>query len=170
MLWAPAFTIPGEHGKTPYIPLGINSMASTDVYHTKRRRHNHPHPTLTVLRAPTIILYPMAWATRLSIRTLSLSCKAIPFIYKMGRAFSQKGEISSLRLIQHTTTEPPGLDLEHTCKHSAHSGVPVTLSPSNQSPTGPLVTPIFLLLVSNPTANFEHLGSRIKSPTDSNWT
>ena len=26
MLWASAFTVPGEHGKTPYMPLGINSM------------------------------------------------------------------------------------------------------------------------------------------------
>ena len=43
VLWAPAFTIPGEHGKTPYIPLGINSMAGTDVYHTRRRRRNLPH-------------------------------------------------------------------------------------------------------------------------------
>ena len=52
----------------------------------------------------------------------------------------------------------------------AHSGAPITLGSSNQSPTGPLVPPIFLLLVCNPTANFEHLGSGIKSPTDSNWT
>ena len=34
---------------------------------------SHMHLTLIVLWTPTIILYPMAWATRLSIRTLSLS-------------------------------------------------------------------------------------------------
>ena len=43
VLWMPAFTIPGEHGKTPYMPLGINSMAGTDVCHTRRRRRNLPH-------------------------------------------------------------------------------------------------------------------------------
>ena len=42
VLRAPAFTIPGEHGKTPYMPLGINSMAGTDVCHIRRRRHNLP--------------------------------------------------------------------------------------------------------------------------------
>ena len=35
---------------------------------------------------------------------------------------------------------------------------------------GPLVHPIFLLLICNPIVDFEHLGSGIKSPTDSNWT
>ena len=34
VLWAPAFTVPGEHGKTPYMPLGINNVAGTDIYHT----------------------------------------------------------------------------------------------------------------------------------------
>ena len=70
----------------------------------------------------------------------------------------------------HTTTEPLGSNLEHTLKHSAHVGAPVTLDPSDQSPTRPLAPPIFLPSVCNPTANFEHLGSGIKSPTDSNWT
>ena len=42
-LRAPASTIPGEHGKTPYTSLGINSMAGTDVCHTRRRRCNLPH-------------------------------------------------------------------------------------------------------------------------------
>ena len=53
---------------------------------------SHMHLTTTVLWEPTIILYPMVWATRLSsIRTLSLSfaCKAVPFIYKRGCALSQ---------------------------------------------------------------------------------
>ena len=36
-----AFTIPDEHGKTLYIPLGINSMTGTDVYHTRRRRRRN---------------------------------------------------------------------------------------------------------------------------------
>ena len=58
----------------------------------------------------------------------------------------------------------------HMLEHLAHSGAPVAFGPSDQSPTGPLVPPIFLLLVFNPTANFEHLGSGIKSPIDSNWT
>ena len=43
VLRAPAFTIPGEHGKSPYVPLGINSMTGTDVCHTRRRRRNLPH-------------------------------------------------------------------------------------------------------------------------------
>ena len=42
VLWASAFTIPVEHGKTPYMPLGINSMAGTDVYHIRRKKHNLP--------------------------------------------------------------------------------------------------------------------------------
>ena len=37
VLWALAFTIPGEHGKTPCMPLGINSMVGTDVCHIRRR-------------------------------------------------------------------------------------------------------------------------------------
>ena len=60
------------------------------------------------------------------------------------------------QFIQHTTTESPGSDLEHTFEHLAHSGVPITLGPSDQNPIGPLAPPIFLLLVCNPTANFEH--------------
>ena len=79
-------------------------------------------------------------------------------------------QISSLTSIQHTATEPPGSNLEHTLEHLAHSGAPVALSPSDRSPIEPLVPPVFLLLVCNPTANFEHLGSGIKSPTGSNWT
>ena len=59
---------------------------------------------------------------------------------------------------------------EHTLKHLAHVGASVSLGPSVQSPTGPLAPPILLPLVCNPTVNFEHLGSGIKSPTDSNWT
>ena len=43
MLWASTFTVLGEHDKTPYMPLGINSMAGTDVCHTRRRRRNLPH-------------------------------------------------------------------------------------------------------------------------------
>ena len=35
--------IPDEHGKTPYMPLGINSVAGTDICHTERRRRNLPH-------------------------------------------------------------------------------------------------------------------------------
>ena len=43
VLWALAFTIPGEYSKTAYMPLGINSMAGTDDCHTRRRRRNLPH-------------------------------------------------------------------------------------------------------------------------------
>ena len=119
VLWAPSFTIHGEYGKTSHMLLTIT----------------------TVLWAPTIILYPMAWATRLSsMRTLSLTCKAIPFIYKRGCALSQQIDPS---VHSYTITEPPGLDPEHTFKHLAHSGVPVTLGPSDQCPTGPLVPPSF---------------------------
>ena len=79
-----------------------------------------------------------------------------------------KKEIGSVH--SHTTTEPLSPNLEHTLKHLAHSEAPITLSPSDQSPTKPLVSPMFLLLICNPTANFEHLGLGIKLPTDSNWT
>ena len=36
MLRAPAFTVPSEQGKTPHMPLGINSIADTDICHTKQ--------------------------------------------------------------------------------------------------------------------------------------
>ena len=48
---------------------------------------------------------------------------------------------------------------QQTLEHLAHSGAPVTLGPSNQSPTEPLAPPIFLPSICNPTTNFEHLGS-----------
>ena len=37
--------------------------------------------------------------------------------------------------------EPLGSNLEHTLEHLAHSGAPVTLGPSDQSLTEPLVPP-----------------------------
>ena len=42
VLWAPAFTVPDEHGKTPCMPPGINSIACADVYHARRRQHHLP--------------------------------------------------------------------------------------------------------------------------------
>ena len=42
VLWVLTFTLPDEHGKTPYMPMGINSMAGTDVCHIRRRRRNLP--------------------------------------------------------------------------------------------------------------------------------
>ena len=75
VLWVPAFTILGEHGKTNYMPLGINSMTGTEsAIPEEDNATSHMHLTLTVLWAPTIILYLTAWATILSSkRTLSLS-------------------------------------------------------------------------------------------------
>ena len=54
-------------------------------------------------------------------------------------------------------------------QYIAHVGALVTLGPSVQSLTGLLTPPVLLPLVCNPTANFEPLGSGIKSLTDSNW-
>ena len=116
-----------------------------------------------------------AWATRLrNIRTLSLSpVKPSPSSIKED-ALSPNIRDSShsrfIRSIKFTSTESPGLNHEHTLEHLVHSGAPITLGPSSRSLTGPLVPPILLLLVCNPTANFKHLGTGIKSPTDSNWT
>ena len=47
-------------------------QAPTSAIPEEEDATSHIHLTLTVLWAPTIILYPTAWATRLSIRTLSL--------------------------------------------------------------------------------------------------
>ena len=35
VLWAPAFTVPSELGKTPYMPLGINSVVGASIYRTR---------------------------------------------------------------------------------------------------------------------------------------
>ena len=171
VLWASATPIPDEHGKTPYMPLGINGVAGTDICHTRRRRRNLPHASdINSVIGAYNHLVPDGVGTRLSIRTLSLTCKAIPFIYKRG-ALSPKGENQSTTTrTTHTirTTKDP--NEQQTFEHLAHSGAPVTLGPSDQSPIGPFVPPIFLPSVCNPTANFEHLGLGIKSPTDSKWT
>ena len=66
------------------------------------------------------------------------------------------------------TTKDP--NEQQMFKHLAHVGAPITLGPLDQSPTKLLALPIFLPSICNPIANFEHLGSGIKSPTDSNWT
>ena len=71
-----------------------------------------------------------------------------------------------LRLTRSIAHKP----LKHTLEHLAHSGVPVALGPSGWTRPGLSYTPIFLLPVCNPTTDFEHLGSGIKSPTDPDWT
>ena len=76
VLWVPRFIVPSEHGETPNMPLGINSICRSRHLPYPNKTTKPPtcirHPT--VLSAPTIIPYPLAWATRLrSIRTLSLS-------------------------------------------------------------------------------------------------
>ena len=167
MLWAPVFTVPGEHGKTPCMPLGINSMAGTDVCHTRRRRRRRNLP-----RASDIKQYcgrlPLSGTHRreqqdLVAYVLSL-IKPSPSSIKRNALSPNRGSVHS-----HTITELLGSNLEHTFEHLAHSGAPVTLGPSNQSPTGPFVPTIFLPSICSRTANFEHLGLGIKSPTDSNW-
>ena len=168
VLWAPAFTIPGEHGKTPYMPLGINSMAGTDLCHTKRRRHN--------LRHTSGINSVMGTYNHLCIRrhgqqdlayvhSPSLTCKAIPFIYKRGYALSQTDRsISSLAHNNRTTRFKPQAHARTlSTKQSSHHSRPFRPESDWTS-----CTPIFIPSVCNPTENFEHLGSGIKSPTDSN--
>ena len=41
VLWAPAFIVPCEHGET-HMPLGINSIAGTDICHTRTKRCSLP--------------------------------------------------------------------------------------------------------------------------------
>ena len=169
VLWAPSTPIPDKHGEAPphaaghqqccgrrHLPYQANMVkpstclwistawqTPTSAIPEEDDATSHMHLTLTVLWAPTIILYPMAWATRLSICTLSLSLSLVrssPLSIKGDAISPKKG-----RSIQDTTTEPPGSNLEHTLKHLAHHGAPVTLGPSDQSPTGPLVPPSFSL-------------------------
>ena len=65
------------------------------------------------------------------------------------------GQLKQHRHTIRTTKDP---NEQQTFEHLAHSEARVTLGPSDQSPTGPLVPLIFLPSVCNPTANFEHLG------------
>ena len=37
VLWASAFTVSSEHGKIPHMSLGINSIAGTDICHTRTK-------------------------------------------------------------------------------------------------------------------------------------
>ena len=161
-MWAPSFAIHGECGKTSHVRL-----------------------TQTVLWASTIILYLTAWATRLSsIHTLSLSlaCKVVPFIYKRGCTLSQQ-RIDRSTTLQRLSSNSnnqrsihPLLVLDTLKLHRVHARILSAGKSSRHSRHfGPesdrtSCTPILLSSVCNSTANFEHLGSGIKSPTDLNWT
>ena len=128
---------------------------------------SHMCLTSTVLWAPTIVLYLTAWATRLSsIRTLSLSLVRPSPSSRKGDVLSpNKGKNQSTTTrTTHTIQMTKDPNEQQTFEHLAHSAALVTLGLSDQSPTGPLPS------VCNSTANFEHLGLGIKSPTDSNWT
>ena len=144
------------------------NMVGADICHTRRTRWSLPHTSgrQQCCRRRQTVLYPTMWATRLgSIHTLflSLSCKAIPFIYKRGCALSQKERaILTLSLLGSRTLKPhrayvPRLS---SCWSSRHSW-PFGLE-SDRTSNAPILFP----LVCNPRANFEHLGSGIKSLTD----
>ena len=155
VLWVSSFAIHSEYGKTSHMRL-----------------------TQTMLWAPTIILYPTAWATRLSsIHTLSLSLtyKVVAFVYKRGCALSQSegfrhdSDDSNTQQLIHSLLALDTLKLHRaharilSARRSSRHFQPFSLESDRTS-----CTPIFLPLVCNPTANFEHLGLGIKSPTDSN--
>ena len=135
--------------------------------------------TLTMLWAPTIILYPMAWATRLSsIRKLSLSLvRPSPSSIK-GDALSPNDREAQTTQTLSQTIRPPGRfdRFEHptnSSNKSTRSKLSTRRSSHLSRPFGPesdqnSYTPILLPLVCNPTTNFEHLGSGIKSSTNSN--
>ena len=93
VLWAPAFTIPGEHGKTSYKPLGINSMVGAGICHTRRRRRNLPHASDINSVVGAYNHDYTRWRGQQDliayINSHSPTCKAIPFIYKRGCALSQ---------------------------------------------------------------------------------
>jgi len=158
VLWAPSTPIPGEHDKTTHLPLGINSVVG--------RRHlpymtNTIEPTTcvcasTVLWAPIIILYLMAWAIRLSsICTLSLSLvRPSPSSIKRD-VLSPNKDNSTTRIDTrsiHRVEQPTirTIPTEHTLKYLAHIGAPVSLSPSVQSLTGPLAPPSYSLSFETP--------------------
>ena len=98
VLWAPSTPILDKRGKAPPTCLYTSTVlwVPSSTIHGEYGKTSHMHLTTTMLWAPTIILYPTAWATKnSSMHTLSLSlslaCKAIPFIYKRGCALSQQG-------------------------------------------------------------------------------
>ena len=44
VLWAPGFTVPGECGETPHMPLGINSILQVPTSTIpEERQHDLPH-------------------------------------------------------------------------------------------------------------------------------
>ena len=75
VLLAPLTPIPSKHGKPPTCLWTSTVLwASSFAIHGECGKTSHMRLTQTVLWVPTIILYPMTWAKRLSsIRTLSLS-------------------------------------------------------------------------------------------------
>ena len=119
VLWAPAFTVPGEHGKTPCMPLGINSMAGTDVCYTRRRRRNLPRASDINQYCGRLLssLYPPAWETRLSsICTLSPSLvRPSPSSIK-GDALSPNKKID-----QFTYIDSPSVTLDALKLYRAHA-------------------------------------------------
>ena len=130
----------------------------------------------TVLWASMTVSYPTAWATRLGsthTHTLSLTCKAVPFIYKRGCALSQKGGLIR-RTTDNTRIIPTHslLALDTLKLHRAHARILSARRSSRHSRPvrlefdGTSNTPFSFIFVCNPTANFEHLGSGGKSSTD----
>ena len=153
-------------------------MVGTDIGHTRRTWWNQPHASgrQQYCGRRQTVLYSTAWATRLgSIHTLSLTCKAIPFIYKRGCTLSQQRPrwttTDDIRIIPtHFLLALDILKLHkayvpiHSARRSSRHSRPFGLESDRTSNT-----PILLPLVCHPIANFEHLGSGIKSPADSNW-
>ena len=172
VLWAPSTPIPGEHGKPPHMPLDTNSMVGADIYHTRRRRWNLPHASDINSVVGAYNHHCTQWREQQDliayVNSPSLTCKAIPFIYKRGCTLSigqiHSDRSSSLLHNSRTTRFKPRAHARTLSSYrgSRHS------RPFRPEFDRTSYTPIFLLLVCNPTANFEHLGSGIKSPVDSN--
>ena len=167
------------------MPLGINSVVGAGIHHARYMKWGSSY-TNSISQVPTSTLpeeanatphvhltfysdinsvvgayhYPILFGVGNKAQKhpypLPLTCKAIPFIYKRGCAPSNEkrstsSNSDSLDRHQHLTTAgPPSSD---------HN-------PFGRSQPNLLYTPSFLLLVCNPTTDFEHLGSGIKSPTD----
>ena len=159
LLWAPTFVL--QYGRRRHLSYQKNTMEPTTCIWVS-----------IVLWTPTNCLIPddVGNKTRKHTHSFSLSKLVRPSPSPIkGDALSPNREMNQFTTqTTHTirTTKDP--NKQQTFKHLAHSRAPVTLSSSDRSLTGPLAHPIFLLSICNPTTNFEHLGSGIKSPTDSN--
>ena len=80
-------------------------MVGADICHNRRTRWNQPHASgrQYYCRRRQTVSYLTTWATRLgSTHSLSLTCKAIPFIYKRGCTLSQKEDRLEKNNRQHT--------------------------------------------------------------------